>query len=283
MSHKKDAFAHYLITRFNLKKEDWKLSRADTPVLTETWLKNRFELFENYCFPCIVGQTNKNFKWMVFFDTSTPELYVQKIKHLQTLCAEFKPIFVDGMNSFLPGIEKEIELETTPYLITTRLDNDDCVSQDFVDVIQSFFNHQEYLAIDFPQGYTLKTQPQYQLGNKIHAFNPFISLIEKNQQPKTVWSKSHTEWKKEKKIKRVMEQRIWMSIIHAENKVNTFNGFDHVPTSTLNEFNISQELKTDIEDHILLQSQWQWTSFKNKVASYFVLYSKDLKKILKLY
>ena len=40
------------------------------------WLKHRYYLFETFCFPSILSQTNKNFKWLVFFDKDTPSEYV---------------------------------------------------------------------------------------------------------------------------------------------------------------------------------------------------------------
>ena len=39
---------HFLATRFNLPAEDWKVSRNGQKVLTDSWLKHRFEIFEKY-------------------------------------------------------------------------------------------------------------------------------------------------------------------------------------------------------------------------------------------
>jgi hypothetical protein len=40
------------------------------------------------------------------------------------------------------------------YVITTRLDNDDCVSKFFVQEIQNNFNKQDYETLDFIDGYS---------------------------------------------------------------------------------------------------------------------------------
>ena len=48
---------HYLLTRFNLTFKEWKTSKNGELVLTDKWLKNRFELFENYCLPSVKNQT----------------------------------------------------------------------------------------------------------------------------------------------------------------------------------------------------------------------------------
>jgi hypothetical protein len=282
MSHN-NPFSHYIITRFNLKREEWKLSRDKKPVLTDLWLKNRFELFENYCFPCVAGQTIKNFTWLVFFDTDTPGVYKERIVKLQEKCEQFTPVFVDNMVDFLPGIDKAMNKESSPYIITSRLDNDDCISTDYIETVQSYFNAQEYLALDFPTGYTLKIHPAYQLGYKIQAYNPFNSLIEKNTNPQTVWKKEHREWKKETRLKRVMDKKIWMSIIHQENKVNDFTGFGNIDASILSKFSINETLKSTMQDELIPYSTWRFQAFRNKIDSYFKLYSKDVKKKLKFY
>ena len=57
-------FKHYIITRFNLSQR-WDKDSLGNKVLDDNWLKNRFQLFENYCFPSLKSQTNKNFEWWV--------------------------------------------------------------------------------------------------------------------------------------------------------------------------------------------------------------------------
>lgn len=90
-------FQHFIITRFNLRRADWKTTKNSDEVLSETWLKNRFTLFENYCILSVKKQKNQNFKWLVFLGINTPEIYKEKIE----------------------------EVNTMDYIITSRLDNDD--------------------------------------------------------------------------------------------------------------------------------------------------------------
>jgi hypothetical protein len=172
-------YKHYIITRFNLRKSDWTTGQNKIPVLTDQWHDNRFELFVNYCFPCVANQTNDNFEWLVFFDENTKPKYRRMIEDLQAQLSGFSPIYVDGMDAFYPSIQAIIKDCNTPYLITSRLDNDDCLSQYYVETVQNQFSQQDFLALDFVNGYTLQLDKQYKLGKKLHVFNPFISLIEK--------------------------------------------------------------------------------------------------------
>lgn len=60
-------FHHFLITRFNLRNPSWELTKNNETLLDDSWMSERIELFKNYCFPSVVNQTNKNFKWLLFF------------------------------------------------------------------------------------------------------------------------------------------------------------------------------------------------------------------------
>jgi hypothetical protein len=44
-------------------------------------MENRMWLFENFCFPTVVSQSNKNFKWLLF-DENTKEIYKNRIEKL---------------------------------------------------------------------------------------------------------------------------------------------------------------------------------------------------------
>ena len=277
-------FQHFLITRFNLRKADWKTNKKNVAVLTEEWHANRFDLFTNYCFPSVASQTQKNFKWLVFFDTNTSVKYRSLIAELQQELLQFTPLFVDGMDAFLPTLQEHVASCEAPYIISSGLDNDDCLSKHYVASVQRRFDEQDFMAVDFIDGYTLQVSPTIKLGKKLHLFNPFISLIEKNEQPKTVSMVSHRNWKRETNIIHVPNERIWASVIHQENKVNEFTGYDAVATDHFFDlFVISENKKQHILANILPQQEWKLTSFRNKLDSKWNVASKKIKKKLGFY
>lgn len=173
---------------------------------------------------------------------------------------------------------------TADFLITTRLDNDDCIHVDFVNEVQKQFNQQEFLAIDFSDGYTLQTGSQFYLGKKEHLFNPFMSLIERNHLPKTIWHYMHTMWKREPRIIHLAKQRLWLSIIHEKNKVNQFDGYGNVSWASINHFFItSEEMKLKIDSNQVSMKHWVFKSFSNYIHVKKVLYGKLLKKVVGIY
>lgn len=279
-------FKHLLITRFNLKNPEWKqLTKNNESLLDDSWMNERLELFANYCFPSISNQSNQNFEWLLYFDSTTSETHKSKIAEIIGNKTNIKSFFIDGMPVFNESIIKYVEENiSTEYLITSRIDNDDCIHKDFINEIQKHFDKQDFLAIDNIEGYTLQIEPNFILGKKEHIFNPFISLIEKNNQPKTVWHYVHNMWKKEPRLIHVTEKRLWLSVIHGKNKVNEFDGYGNIKWNTLkNDFIVSDKVSQKIENDQLPFSKWWFLSLRNFLYVKRVLLSKQLKKMLGVY
>lgn len=279
-------FSHYLITRFNLKNPKWDVTKNNESLLTDEWLDHRLWLFENFCLPSVLAQTNKNFTWLVYFDVTTPENYREKIGKLLNGKPNVRAFFIEGMPAFYPEIKKLVTEETVgqPYIITSRIDNDDCIRNTFIDEVQKQFDKQDYMAIDVVKGYSLQIKPVVMLGKKEHVFNPFISLIEKNEDPKTVWKNDHNHWKKETRIKQLTHTRLWMSIIHEKNKVNEFDGYGNILWQDVSkDFIVSPEISNFISDNILPYNKWWFTSFKNGFYVNWILLNKTIKKALGVY
>ncbi len=195
-------------------------------------------------------------------------------------------LYIDGMPNFNKRILEYIEknIKEIPYLITSRIDNDDCVSNRFIEEVQKNFNKQDFMAFDYIQGYTLQIEPQIILGKKEHIFNPFISLIEKNENPKTVWHYVHNQWKKEPRVTQITDKRIWMSIIHEKNKVNEFDGYGNIDWNSINkEFILSEKMNEVVKTNILPFNRWWFKSLRNFLYVKMVLFSKKFKKAIGIY
>ncbi len=277
-------FTHFLITRFNLRKDDWKFSKKKEALLTNEWHKNRFKLFNDFCFSSVSSQTNKNFKWLVFFDITTPNEFRKVISEMKSKMDNFIPLFINGMDDFYPSIKSYVSNYNKSYIITSRIDNDDCISKFYIEEIQKRFNKQDFMVLDFVDGYTIQTQPTIKIGKRLDQFNPFISLIEKGNNVKTVWHTRHSHWKREKNILQIRDVRIWASIIHHENKVNKFFGYSRVNLNHFFEdFTISSEQKKSILTNLIPYSKWKIQSFFNMLNSYWNLTFKNIKKWLGVY
>lgn len=279
-------FNHLLVTRFNLRNPEWDVTKNNEKLLTNDWMEERMWFFENFCFPTILAQTNQNFEWLLYFDITTPEKFKTRISELIQSQLHFKVFYIDGMPQFYDELKKYISAipNKKPYLITSRIDNDDSVHKDFINEIQLQFKQQDYLVLDIIKGYSLQIRPTVMLGKKEHIFNPFMSLIEKNDDPKTIWYYHHNMWKKETRIKQVNHKRLWIAVIHEKNKVNNFNGYDNVKWNKLkSDFVLSEEANVLIKNELLPHNKWLKLSWKNKIIVKYKVVSKSFKKFFGVY
>ena len=58
---------HFILTRFNIRL--WNQDKFSQSVRSMDWLEQRFEVFEKFCLPSIVGQVCKDFEWIVLVDS----------------------------------------------------------------------------------------------------------------------------------------------------------------------------------------------------------------------
>ncbi len=67
--------SHLLLTRFNLPPPGLEsLVRAQ-----DGWLRARWELFTRFTAPSVPSQTERNFQWITFFDTESPQWLLDEI------------------------------------------------------------------------------------------------------------------------------------------------------------------------------------------------------------
>ena len=270
---------HFLATRFNLKVENWKTAKDGSPVLTEKWLEDRFELFEKYCFPSVVNQNNKNFFWFIYFDIDTPSFYKQKINLLFQNQTNFKAVFIDGVTNLQSTFTKNIEElldEKDEFIITTRLDNDDSIHKNFIDIIQKLAPKKNETVIDVKRGYQIEIINdivEYREFN--FSFNPFLSFVESSKEFDTIFSREHLDWRKEKNIIGYTKTPLWIQVIHERNKLNeTRTSIPLICTLSLKDFGITSSLNN---------RSCMSVFYKNTMLNLNKLFSRTFKKIKQIF
>jgi hypothetical protein len=191
-------------------------------VLSNTWLDERFNIFETYCLPSIINQTNKSFKWLVCFDIDTPKQYNQKIEKLKTQLPFFQPLFIDGFKNLEKDISNFVNADSIKdFIITTRLDNDDIAHKDFIQTIQNSYKP-DTAVININLGYQLilMENKNYQLRLVKKEFNPFMSVISEKKHFESVLSKEHHYWRTHKNQIIIRSERLWIQFVHGSNVLN---------------------------------------------------------------
>jgi len=224
-------FRHFVITRFNLKRK--------IPTSAE-WLQRRIELFEKYSLPSIQSQTEKDFFWLVLFDKDVPKNLQEKIDAWQKSCNNFNPMLCGGwIHKTIGGcveefIRTETERDRTSYTLTTRIDNDDGMHEDFVKTLQATAHGQIKKGVG-------AVVLDYCLGVRYHEATkrfllwprrcaPFISLLRKyNPEGRIVTVHSFpgghdSVWKYAKVVSLKKHDPYWLQSIHDVNISNVLTG-----------------------------------------------------------
>ena len=144
----------YILTRFNVDITHVNsLINQEACRLDEKYLNERFRLFEKYCLPSILNQSDKNFKYLVFFHPQTPDKFKERIKYYtNTSNGIFIPFYTK--NAEMPHkIAEQINNDVEKgWIITARIDNDDALAFDFVDKIKKYFVPINNTILNFEHG-----------------------------------------------------------------------------------------------------------------------------------
>ena len=223
----KNCFQHFLITRFNLKKENFSSRLNATPEirLNSNWLNYRFKLFDYWCYPSIQQQSNQNFKWIVLFDKDTPDEFKDKISLCNHTYRNFIPVYHSSKKPLFQEVIGCHLNSNAKYLITTRMDNDDAIDKSFVQRIQDEFNFQKDEFINFPNGYVLSEDNK--LFSKKAYSNHFISRISAIEESieefkqagnnLTVMVGDHRYLENEFSVRNIEAKPVWLEVNHGGN------------------------------------------------------------------
>lgn len=222
-------FDHFLLTRFNTRQG---LERAG-----DDWLKHRLDYFERVCRRSITGQTEKGFKWLVFFDDERDQWFQKEVDRLSA--GVFEPIWVSGALTTGLIAESVAARSSSPWLITTRMDNDDAAARDFIETIQAEFSGQEFEFINLKSGMQLTDDGA--LFRWVDLSSPFISLVERRMQqlPRTVHLDGHDRLHRHGHIRQAKSAHpMWIQMVHGRNLANTAKGVRASPAALSNHFDI---------------------------------------------
>jgi hypothetical protein len=204
--------AHLVLTRFNVR---WIVGPHDTD-----WLAHRFDLFERYCLPSMRGQTEQGFRWLVFFDESTPEPFRSRVDGYADWPA-FTPCFIGPPSSEVYDAAIAAHLGGAERLLTTRLDNDDALARDAVERLQAEVRPGPREFLNFPDGYVWHRGRLYAHS---HPSNAFLSLSEPAAGFRSAWADPHEEAARVAPVRQVPGGPAWLQVIHEHNVSNRVRG-----------------------------------------------------------
>lgn len=212
---------HVILTRFNLQYQE------STKNLSLEWLEERIRLFQTYTLPSIQAQTNQDFEWFILIDVHTPESICQC---LQDIADSYKVIQLvrvesqgdEALNAYYRSLANELG-KGYDLLISTRLDSDDCLMNDFISTTYNILGaNTAPVAISFPNGLQYFSQKKWTF-RITYPNNHFLTLCEKGDSARSALGYDHTRIHDYIPLKlEYTSQPMWTEIVHGGNIANTY-------------------------------------------------------------
>ncbi|WP_082506916.1 glycosyltransferase [Arthrobacter sp. Leaf337] len=223
-------FDHFLLTRFNTRLD----ARA-----SEAWLRHRIGYFESLCRYSVINQTNKNFRWLIYFDADRDEWFQDEVDRLAA--GVFEPVWVDGPLSPEKAAAAVQERVSADWVITTRVDNDDALARDFIDAVQAQFGKEDHQFINFQSG--LQMSDEGEVYYRSDPSGPFISLIERRTAKplRGVYVGRHDKIAEFGPIRQVVTHPMWLQMVHGLNIGNALRGVRAAPEVVAAYFDVQIE------------------------------------------
>lgn len=268
-------FKHFLLTRINLGYVE-RISRLR---LNEyDWLKYRFDIFYNTCLPSVINQNVQDFTWLIYLDSRTPDFFVNQIKEKVFEHKNFELLLREGgfesLTTHAPNDIRSLLDINYSHIITSRIDSDDLIHRDYIKEVQSKFDFQEYMSINFTYGWVHDLRIGL-LGKMKNRSNSFISLIEKAEEDseiKSVCYQSHTDFLFERdRLEITSKKRLWCVNIHAVNDSTKFSGLPvfFFPLGLDSDFNFKFKNNASLGDK--LSNSFRYFKRQSKKIPAFIL------------
>ena len=221
-------YKHYIITRFNVRANyECTLKNPDNNpmkrILDEDYLNERFNIFEKYTLQSIKRQTNQNFIWLILFHKNTPDIFKKRIQKLKEEFGFIDLYFGDEQN-FNFSEYCNSQQENIEYFITTRIDNDDMLSYDYIARIQGYVNnnlHECILSFEKGMKFDLSSQKKYKYDRKD---NHFLSMIGPKEECILQYNHAKIFESGKEVIMLDCNKPMWTEIIHESNVINRIKG-----------------------------------------------------------
>ena len=241
-------FDHYVFTRFNIRPD-----RAAEPA-SEEWLRSRLDLFKRFTVRSMQAQTVQPDAWIVLCDTESPDWLLGELDALGCRVARVEPPF---------GAEKAARLANgsdRPFLLTTRIDNDDAIAIRFIETVQAAAERRQsdFEFLNVTRGVQMRDGRFYL---RRDPANPFLSLIERRTGARTVWMDQHQRLGQHGPIRQVaMDGPGWLQLVHGGNLANTVRGVRVAAEKVAPSFRIdASHVETS---RIALLSDGAWTAIR---------------------
>lgn len=255
-----EKFTHLLITRFNIRITGMGPERIESPVMDEAWLAERVLYFEKYCAPSVLAQTKNNFRWLLYFDPATSPSLFDQLAYVKQASIPVEFAFADSFESMLDDVRQRIRALPTEYVITSRLDNDDVISNDYIETVQQLFSPVPRTIINFHRGFEADVTNGILKKWNMRFRNQFLSMIERTKAEEIVTVYGYAHWKSVpgETIVNNSDKPMWVYTRHSLNySGQAINAIPMVSVKVLERFpSLAKEFKISVLNTLKYAARW---------------------------
>ena len=206
---------HFIFCRYNTGMFSSNVYKITDPL---TWMAHRLP---KYCrlLTSLKNQTNQNFHFVVALDPDTPENWKDSVRKTTENYIDNFTIIYDIHQIWVNSIVIKED-----WVITSRIDNDDCYKNYFVDSISKAFRYKKEVLDVMGVQIDEKTGKKYTSG-RIKPNSPFISLVEANKGIlSTCYDRPHSIMGEKYDARWISDEIHYIQYIHDRNVTNTIRG-----------------------------------------------------------
>lgn len=204
------------LTRFNLPTPGPEsLVRAQ-----DGWLRTRWELFTRFTVPAMRAQTERRFRWIVYYDPASPA-WLREAVSAHEAEGIYAPVYRE--QTPVPAVIEDIRRIAPPAheLLTTNLDNDDGLAEDFAERLRAHRPPAPRSAIYLTEGLIRSGDGLYLRRDRDNAF---CSVREPWDDPLTCWCDWHVLLGTHMATSEIDGAPAWLQVVHGTNVSNRVRG-----------------------------------------------------------
>lgn len=206
---------HIVITRFNLRRP----SGAEPD---DEWCRHRMPLFWDYTYASMKSQRVPADAWIILRSPRSAPWLVDKLSQVDLAATDVRVWSYDGdLGQDLMERIEEVLPDSVEHIVTTRLDNDDVLAQDFVGRVRSAAERRHREFLNLPWGFRLKEGVAYAWRDPSNAF---ISLCEPRAGAVGVFVDKHTDLSRHAPVRQLGGPPAWVQVVHDANLRNSAVG-----------------------------------------------------------
>jgi hypothetical protein len=163
-----------------------------------------------------------------------------------------EPVWLDRPFSTYDAAAAVAARISTPWVITTRMDNDDCIARDYLGAVRAAFARSREF-INFTAGLQSESGRLYQ---RLDPSNAFVSLVEPTIGLTTVFIDRHDRVANHGSLRQVKTSSMWIQVVHGENLANSVHGIRVNPGGFTPRFAADLELVDPSRLTLILDRSW---------------------------